>query len=1603
RRVPGASFPTLTLAQAQGRQLMQITPSSIITIPFISLAPFPLRFPLQPPPDFYLCISSSLFNPLHTNPPHRHPPEQSFSNGAPLFRHSHDLSLPPRQVTRDSLMADMLLSLDQFSSIQAITTTGPSQYDPFTFHHQHLPPSPSANPSFDFDAPDHPLSLAIASRDRDRPGGHSHSHNYSSDLDITVPDDSSRYSSQPSRGRRSNSSSNILPSGRARINSLRDASHRSSPGSPHRPLHSRGGRGSKGSSSVNSIDAAGYYPHVPTTQHWVHDLGNRSSSFDYGHRPATTLPLPQQHHHQTTRPASHWPADYSDTFLATDDYDDAAPTPTVPAGPRRIPALSTSASNPSFARPLPSESPISRPPTAPDRKRSPRSTRSMSMGRKSDAKYHKNMAHDPMPQKIPASAFADMESAPAPHVGYGKTKEPVYPVVVPLPSTQPAATQTKDNKPGFFRRVFGSSRNTVANNPVSPRPLPTAGPTDGRPANAAVANQPKSQTAPPSRDHSTSHSHHGVLQKKPSSFFRRRKKSVVDEQPPVPTTPLAASDRPPVPPIESRFQLLADEDVLADEQPMPSPVSSLRKVMNPYLKSSPVAPAGDPHPFQTSVENATDSPPEPVEVHESEPHEYKRSFSPDYEPSPNARIRKVKPEPAPDGADAEDDDHVNRQTQHGVTDSESETEPEHESKLLAETPTRRPPGVPRATGNRSDSFLNLDGSDDNEGDSDWANRVMPRRGQNPAGTTDPNTNRRSTLVLPIEGAQSEEMNMPTVHVEDSAASPPNTSAKGTPLDEPDFILGDPTDDDRQKAEKIFHGNEEYIQREKAAAWMGEEGPVRQRTLRAYMDLYDFANRSIVQGLRQVCERLVFRAETQQVDRILVAFSKRWCECNPNHGFKATDVVHTICYSIMLLNTDLHVADIDQKMTRSQFVKNTMATILQAATEAAPNAFRRPSTLAEKTDHLATDNLRASTEERPNRFSFRPAPKRDASTDEPEAEDETGSCGPLVKVPFDGTLRAWEAQVEVVLKDIYASIRDERLPLFGATPEPPRGPPGGGLSVMGMLKRSPSVLSKAASESQTSLRGRIAESTRSGTGRFSSKSRSRPRLANPGFSSSRTSFDDGNSLWSPASSATWSRYSLGRTQTSMSVDSFGGSALGGGFQQSIGFANALSQAITRDDASSHGIGLGPAPSVMSDEAKATLLDDESLELAGPPWVKEGMVTHKHHLDGVDKRAKDRNWNEVFAVVQKGQMSLFSFSPNKSLGRKSRAARNAAKANPAAVVGGGNWQENATNLATFTLRQTLASALPSPGYSRSRPYVWALSLPTGAVHLFQVGTPEISKEFVTTANYWSARLSTHPLVGGISNIEYGWSDSIVNNALVAAINEPPGNQPPSARSSRRGSIATGHHHRNSSSNNNIININNSGAGTVQGRSSMQSSSRSLRSASFDYGFSSSSYTNRGGKLPGDRIHISEWTPPAQSMRPSKATEGEQLQSLLAYVKGIEDELLTHNRLRSPMLLAFTPRSHNATKAMANWERKSAYLLRESVKFRTYVDCLQQAEARRGEIYAERELAQRAARGELSDDDIEQRGALMGSWVHCGMIPSGTDEKEAISFASIFPLFR
>lgn len=46
----------------------------------------------------------------------------------------------------------------------------------------------------------------------------------------------------------------------------------------------------------------------------------------------------------------------------------------------------------------------------------------------------------------------------------------------------------------------------------------------------------------------------------------------------------------------------------------------------------------------------------------------------------------------------------------------------------------------------------------------------------------------------------------------------------------------------------------------------------------------------------------------------------------NHASPLLGVVHQVTYSLLLLNTDLHVADLATRMSRNQFVRNTVSTL-----------------------------------------------------------------------------------------------------------------------------------------------------------------------------------------------------------------------------------------------------------------------------------------------------------------------------------------------------------------------------------------------------------------------------------------------------------------------------------------------------------------------------------------------------------------------------------------------------------------------------------------------------------------------------------------------------
>ncbi|XP_053677946.1 PH and SEC7 domain-containing protein [Anopheles nili] len=88
----------------------------------------------------------------------------------------------------------------------------------------------------------------------------------------------------------------------------------------------------------------------------------------------------------------------------------------------------------------------------------------------------------------------------------------------------------------------------------------------------------------------------------------------------------------------------------------------------------------------------------------------------------------------------------------------------------------------------------------------------------------------------------------------------------------------------------------------------------------YLKFFFFECLTLDKALRLFLKQFSLTGETQERERVLVHFSKRYLDCNPR-SFNSQDAVHTLTCAIMLLNTDLHGQNIGSKMTCAEFIDN----------------------------------------------------------------------------------------------------------------------------------------------------------------------------------------------------------------------------------------------------------------------------------------------------------------------------------------------------------------------------------------------------------------------------------------------------------------------------------------------------------------------------------------------------------------------------------------------------------------------------------------------------------------------------------------------------------
>lgn len=98
-----------------------------------------------------------------------------------------------------------------------------------------------------------------------------------------------------------------------------------------------------------------------------------------------------------------------------------------------------------------------------------------------------------------------------------------------------------------------------------------------------------------------------------------------------------------------------------------------------------------------------------------------------------------------------------------------------------------------------------------------------------------------------------------------------------------------------------------------------------KVLSVFMEEFDFSGQRIDKAMRQLLDYVKVPGEAQKIEKIMEVFGKRFNKCNPSFAskLKCQESIVTLAFAIMLLNTDLHTANMkaDRKMLEKEFMTN----------------------------------------------------------------------------------------------------------------------------------------------------------------------------------------------------------------------------------------------------------------------------------------------------------------------------------------------------------------------------------------------------------------------------------------------------------------------------------------------------------------------------------------------------------------------------------------------------------------------------------------------------------------------------------------------------------
>ncbi|XP_028824212.1 PH and SEC7 domain-containing protein 2 [Denticeps clupeoides] len=198
---------------------------------------------------------------------------------------------------------------------------------------------------------------------------------------------------------------------------------------------------------------------------------------------------------------------------------------------------------------------------------------------------------------------------------------------------------------------------------------------------------------------------------------------------------------------------------------------------------------------------------------------------------------------------------------------------------------------------------------------------------------------RSPLRTSIPGSRSENVlsqstqRIPNgfhtnTHTNGDGSVLPSSASDGSLVDDADLARGSTdtlangcrahADAAKRLAKRLYHLD--GFKRCDVARHLGKNNEFSQMVASEYLTFFDFAGLTLDRALRNFLKVFPLMGETQERERVLVHFSRRFCHCNPE-ALTSEDGAHTLTCALMLLNTDLHGHNIGKKMSCQQFISN----------------------------------------------------------------------------------------------------------------------------------------------------------------------------------------------------------------------------------------------------------------------------------------------------------------------------------------------------------------------------------------------------------------------------------------------------------------------------------------------------------------------------------------------------------------------------------------------------------------------------------------------------------------------------------------------------------